>query len=502
MISNVISLPIILPLFFAILTIAFHSKSKKIIRTINLIGAISLLASSIWIIVLVYDYKILTLYVGSWLAPFGIALMADFLSSAMLLISSIIFFTTSIYSLNFIDEEREKLFYYPMLQILMMGVNGSFLTNDIFNLYVWYEVMLISSFVLISLGGTKEQFEGGIKYVTINLLASTFFLVSIAFIYGIYGSLNMTDIAFKVKSSDNDFLNYSISFLLLTSFGVKSALFPLFFWLPASYHVAPISISSIFAGLLTKVGVYSIIRVFTLIFNAKLDILFSTIILLSALTMLIGVFGAASQMDIRRILSFHIISQIGYMTIGLGILTQLSLAAAIFYVIHHIIVKTNLFYVAGIVDKLQNNFHLRKLGYIYKNHPMIGLLFLIPAFSLAGIPPLSGFWAKFLIIKSAFNANYYFYGSIALFVGILTLFSMIKIWNEAFWKKNSQALSEDYCLSLSYTQKFIILLPSIILAAITLLIGLFPEFFFKFADEASRQLLNQNFYFEKILGKL
>lgn len=500
--NNIIALPIIIPLFFSALMILLYKQSIKIIRIINFLGSIINLSVAIFLIIWTYKNEIIVLYVGSWKAPFGITLVCDLLSAAMVLITAVIFFCTTIYCFTFIDIDREKFFFYPLLQVLIMGVNGSFLTNDIFNLYVWFEVMLISSFVLIALGGTKEQLEGGIKYITINLLASTFFLISVAIIYGAYGSLNMTDLAYKIKETNNNHLNELISYLLLTAFGVKAAIFPLFFWLPASYHTAPIPISSIFAGLLTKVGVYSLLRVFALIFRYNLESIFNLIILLSALTMLIGVFGAASQMDIRRILSFHIISQIGYMTIGIGFFTSLSIAGSIFYIIHHILVKTNLFFMAGVINKLQNDFNLRKLGYIYKNNPLIGVLFLIPAMSLAGLPPLSGFWAKFIIIKSSFEINHYIYGSIALFVGILTLYSMIKIWNEAFWKKSAQALYENEFSNLSLFEKFIALLPSIILASLTIIIGLFPDIFYNYANKAAEQLLNQNFYFAHILGKI
>ncbi len=495
-----LALPIISPLFFGILMILFW-KNFRANRIINLIASIVSLTIAIILIAEVIDVRILTLHMGNWQAPFGITLVADLFSAVMVLISAVIGFTTAIYSLATMDEDREKFGFYPLLQILLMGINGAFLTGDIFNLYVWFEVMLISSFVLLSLGGKRDQLEGAIKYVTLNLLSSALFLAGVGILYGLAGTLNMADLARKLPLSNQPEMTTVVSMLFLVAFGIKSAVFPLYFWLPASYHTPPAAVSAIFAGLLTKVGVYALIRVFTLIFTTDSELTHTVILVIAGFTMVTGVLGAASQMDFRRILSFHIISQIGYMIMGLGLFSPLAIAGGIFYIIHHIIVKTNLFLVSGVVNKISGTYDLKKLGSLYKLYPLLGLLFLVPALSLAGIPPLSGFWAKFILIKAGLELGEFAIVAVSLFVGLLTLYSMTKIWNEAFWK---DAVDEQDIISIPGTlsQKILLFLPIVFLGLITITIGFYVEPFWNFANDAANQLLNPEFYIKAVLGNV
>ena len=498
----IIVLPIIIPLSFAIFMLFFW-KNVKVHKIMSVVGLIFSLTAAIILFLDVNNSGIISLQVGSWQAPFGISLVADLLASIMVLITAVIGFTVAIYSLSSMDEQREKFLYYPLLQILLMGINGAFLTGDIFNLYVWFEVMLISSFVLLALGGKRAQLEGAIKYVTLNLLSSAIFLAAVGILYGIAGTLNMADLARKIPLVEQKELVTVVSFLFMVAFGIKAAVFPLFFWLPASYHTPPIAVSAIFAGLLTKVGVYALIRVFTLIFVQDTNLTHTVLLVIAGFTMLSGVLGAASQNDFRKILSFHIISQIGYMIMGLALFSPLAIAGAIFYIIHHIIVKTNLFLVCGVVDKMKGSFELKKIGGLYKYYPLLGLLFLIPALSLAGIPPLSGFWAKFVIIKAGLEINQIFIVIVALFVGLLTLFSMTKIWNEAFWKddpRGSENIIVDSFSSTGITRKILMFAPIVVLALITIIIGFNAEPFFNIANNAAAQLLNPNEYVSKVLG--
>ncbi len=496
----IIVLPIILPLAFAIIML-FAWKIPKYHKYINLTGSILLLIVAVILLNDILTDKISTYQMGNWTAPFGISLVADYLSTVMVLISAIIFVATSVYSIATIDSDRVKFGYFPLLQTLMMGINGSFLTGDVFNLYVWFEVMLISSFVLLALGGKKEQLEGAIKYVTLNLLSSALFLAAVGILYGLTGTLNMADLAVKITAVDKRIVNV-VSMLFLVAFGIKAAIFPLFFWLPASYHTPHSAVSAIFAGLLTKVGVYALMRVFTLIFIQDVNFTHYIILILSGFTMLVGVLGAAAQYDFRRILSFHIISQIGYMIMGLGLFSPLAIAGGVFYLIHHIIVKTNLFFVSGVIKNIRGTYDLKKLGGIYKLYPIFGLLFLIPALSLAGIPPLSGFWAKFTVIKAGLELNEYTIVIVSLIVGLLTLYSMTKIWNEVFWKDETDEIKEKKRFSeLEISKRIFMLSPIIVLAIITVIIGLYAEPFFEFATETSKQLLNKNIYINAVLKR-
>ena len=313
----------------------------------------------------------------------------------------------AVYSLGSIDEAREAHGYHPLFHVLLMGVSMAFLTGDLFNLYVAFEVMLMASFVLLSLGGERAQLEGAVKYVTLNLLSSAVFLAAVGVLYGVAGTLNLADLALAVQRGTAPGLVTTLACLFLVAFGIKAAVFPLFFWLPASYHTPPVAVSALFAGLLTKVGVYALVRAFTLVFTGDTALTHGLILAVAVLTMVTGVLGAAAQFEFRRVLSFHIVSQIGYMVLGLGLFTPLALAGTVFYLIHHIVVKTNLFLVAGIVKRLGGTLDLGSLGGLYRRRPALALLFLVPAFSLAGIPPLSGFWGKLVLVKAGLDSGHY-----------------------------------------------------------------------------------------------
>jgi multicomponent Na+:H+ antiporter subunit D len=391
------------------------------------------------------------------------------------------------------DEARLNFGFYPLLNMLLMGVNGAFMTGDLFNLYVWFEVMLMSSFVLMALGGERQQIEGSVKYLTLNFLASVLFLSATGIIYGKTGTLNMADLAYRLGSdAPNEFMSTS-AVLLLIAFGIKAAVFPLYFWLPASYHTPAVTVSAVFAGLLTKVGVYALIRTFTLIFSMDLFFIQPLLYFIAGLTMLSGVFGAASQYNFRRILSFHIISQIGYMILGLAIYTPLALAGTVFYIFHHIIVKTNLFLISGIVRRLLGSEQLKELGGLYTRHPFLAILFLIPALSLGGIPPLSGFFAKFIVIKAALISEQYVLVIAALLTGLLTLFSMTKIWSEVFWKKERIPVPSRSAISFTF------FMPVIVMALATIGIGLFAGILFQMCEIAAAQLMDSSSYIQAVL---
>lgn len=450
-------------------------------------GAIALLGATL-------DGTILSTQFGSWKAPFGISFVADNLTSAMVLITAIMAVVVSVYQLTD-PEETGRPMFHPLYHGLLLGVTGAFMTGDVFNMYVWFEIMLISSFGLLVLGGTKEQLDAGVKYVMLNLVMTTIFLVAVAFLYGATGTLNMADLASRVPDIDNTGLVTTLSLLFLLAFASKAALFPLFFWLPASYHTASTPVLAIFAALLTKVGVYAIVRCFTLIFPVTEGL--STIIgIIAALTMITGVLGAASHFDIRKILSFHIISQIGYMLVGVAIATPLALAGAVLYIVHHIVVKANLFLIGGVIKRKTGSYQLKNIGGLHRSAPLLAILFCIPALSLAGLPPLSGFWAKYLVIKPSLDAGSWYLAVTALVVGVLTLYSMLKIWNEAFWKASPTTAHTTTRTRGSFVAQYAAIA---VLSAITLCIGLNPEPFVAFSVEAASQLTDSRRYINAVL---
>ncbi len=492
-------LPLIIPLLTAILALLAR-QSLRAQRWLSVLGAAALLATGLALLSFVSRSGIQVTQVGNWPAPYGITLVADLFSAIMVVLAGLMGLAVAVYSLANIDAQREHFGYYPLLHILLMGVCGAFLTGDIFNLYVWFEVMLLSSFVLVALGGERAQLEGAVKYVTLNLISSALFLAAIGILYGVVGTLNMADLAVQVRSFAHPGLLTALSMLFLVAFGIKAAMFPLFFWLPASYHTPPVAVSAIFAGLLTKVGVYALIRVFTLIFVRDTGFTHTVILVLAGLTMVTGVLGAVAQNSFRRILSFHIVSQIGYMIMGLGLFTPLALAGSIFYVMHHIIVKTNLFLISGVTQRMYGTDQLKKLGGVYAAYPGLAVLFLIPALSLAGIPPLSGFWAKLVLIQAALSVQEYVIVGVALAVSLLTLFSMTKIWGEVFWKPAPEA-PETADPAPRTPGPLALLLPIVMLALITAVIGLTVEPFFALATRAAEQLLNPDLYIQTVLGE-
>jgi multicomponent Na+:H+ antiporter subunit D len=509
--NTLLILPIVFPFVLGMITLLTwrYAKTQELL---NLAGSYVYLIIGVLLVREVLNGGILHFQAGGWAAPFGITIVADTFSAIMVLITCVMSFATAIYSISSMKSgsrvrcdmvrKRRQFAYYPLLNIMYMGISGAFLTGDLFNMYVWFEVMLISSFILLSLDGTKEQLEGTFKYVTINLISSAFFLIGVGFVYGLTGTLNMADIAVKMQQVENQSLVTLVAMFFLICFGIKAAVFPMFFWLPASYHTPPISIAAIFAGMLTKVGVYSLIRVFTLIFTNDIGFTHTILMWIAGFTMLVGVLGAATHYDMRRILSFHIISQIGYMILGLAIYTPLAIAGGVFYIMHHIIVKGNLFLVAGVIHRLRGTYDVRRTGALVNVYPLLAVLFLIPALSLAGIPPLSGFWAKFFVVKAGLEAKEYLFIVVALVVGLLTLYSMMKIWNEAFWKKEpDDHPNYDHCQQgLFSRQNIFMILPIIMLALITLTIGFFPEPFFQIAERTATELMNPAMYIQTVLG--
>jgi multicomponent Na+:H+ antiporter subunit D len=490
-------LPILIPFFTAIILIMLWQQ-RSLQHWLGVLGAAALLVAGVALLANVWLNGIQAVQIGDWPAPFGITLVADLLSALMVVLAGLMGLSVVVYSLTNIDPQREAFGYYPLYHILLMGICGAFLTGDLFNLFVWFEVMLIASFVLLTLGGERAQLEGGLKYVTLNLISSAIFLAAVGLVYGLAGTLNMADLAVQFSRSPYPGLVSTLAVLFMIAFGIKAAMFPLFFWLPSSYHTPPAAVSAIFAGLLTKVGVYTLIRVFTLLFIEDIGYTHTILLVASGLTMLTGVLGAAAQNEFRRILSFHIVSQIGYMIMGLALFTPLALAGSVFYIAHHIIVKTNLFLVSGVVYRLRGTYQLKQLGGLYRFYPGLSLLFLIPAFSLAGIPPLSGFWAKFTLVRAGLEIEQYAIVVVALVVSLLTLFSMTKIWSEAFWKPLPQTDTMPDGPHPPLIRWPNLIIPIAVLAAITVLIGLFSEPLFVLATEAAEQLLDPTEYIRAV----
>jgi multicomponent Na+:H+ antiporter subunit D len=485
-------LPILVPLGTAGI-LMLRPRRPVVQRWIALGGSLLLLGSTVWVFLLVNAAGVQVLQVGRWPAPFGITLVADLLAALLVVAVGIVGVAISAVAFAGVDPRREAYGYHPLIQILLMGVAGAFLTGDLFNLYVWFEVMLVASFVLMALHRTSQQVEAAFKYVAINLIASSIFLTALGLLYGAAGTLNLADLARVWPTIRTPGVDAVLAVLFLIAFSIKAGLFPLFFWLPASYHTPPAAIGAVFAGLLTKVGVYALMRVFTLLFQGAPPALFTLLLAMSAATMGIGLVAAMNERDFRRILSFNLVGHIGYTTASLSLLTPAALAGAIFYVLHHIVVITNLFLVSGVLLRLRRTTDMARLGGIYRDQPVFAALAMVPMFSLAGVPPLSGFLGKLAILEGTFEAGAYWVGALVLIVGLLTLLSMARTWSEGFWRPSSEARDQS-----TAGMPFLFAIAALSLVTLAMTIGAEP--LYELTSRGAHQLLQRDEYMRAVLG--
>ena len=505
--NAVVLLPVLVPLFAAALGLVAW-RSGRAQRFIAVAGSAGLLAVGIALLVAVERDGIQTLQVGGWEAPFGITMVADLFSAILIVLAGVLAVAIVLYSTATIDSGREHFAYYSLTMVLLAGVCGTFLTGDLFNLYVWFEVLLIASFVLLALGGERAQLEGALKYVALNLVASATLLVTIGVVYGMTGTVNMADLSLRLAEVEPDGLVAAVAAMLLVAFGIKAALVPLFFWLPASYHTPPVAVSAIFSGLLTKVGIYALVRVFTLLFAEQAPDFQPLLLVVAALTMVVGVFGAVAQHEMRRLLSFHIISQIGYLVMGLALFTVSAMAGLIYFLVHVSLAKSTLFLVSGAVKQLTGSFELSKTGGLWVLKPGLAVLFGIAAMALAGIPPFSGFLAKLALIEAGLEVDQVLIVLIALGVSLLTLFSMLKIWNAAFWKPlptdlepfadGAAAVTPERVASTRLAVAMVA--PIVLLVACTIGLTVAAGPAFDLVDQAALQLMEPAGYIEAVLG--
>jgi multicomponent Na+:H+ antiporter subunit D len=400
-----------------------------------------------------------------------------------------------------VTDQQQRYFFFPFFHVLLLGVNWSFITGDLFNLFVAYEVMLIGSYGSMMVGGTRQQVRQTMMYVAINLVGGALFVVGIALVYALVGTLNMADLAQRTAAltGPRAAMMTAASMVLLLVFALKAATFPVFFWLPDSYPVVPPGVNGFFAGLLTKVGVYSLLRMFVMVFRQEGHTLaIDVLLVLSGFTMLLGVLGALCQWEMRRILSWHIISQVGYMVMGIGLtadarIAPAAVAATIFYVVHHIIVKSSLFLVAGVAEQVTGTTKLQDMGGVLRLTPVVAGLFLVAALSLAGMPPFSGFLAKFVVLRAGLDGHRFGIVLAAVVTSFLTLLSMMKIWTYVFWGRPRHTVAVGAWHGPAGA--------TAVLVVATVVLGLAAQPFLRLADDAAAELVVPNAYISAVLGE-
>ena len=503
--NNLVVYPI-LTQFLTSIVLMFLWRNIKIQKYISVISSIFSLFISGYLFWHVYTQGFVSLNAGMWKAPFGITFVADTLSATLTLLTSFCGLAVSAYATATISNARIRFGFLPVFHFLLTGLYGAFLTGDAFNMYVWFEIIIITSFVLLSLGGEKAQLEGAVKYFTLNIISSTFFLTALGVLYGITGTLNMADLNAKMAAVPNEGLVQLTGLLFLIGFGMKAAIFPFFYWLPASYHTPPAAVSAIFGGLLTKVGVYALIRFFTLVFPLN-EFIDGLLLVLAILTMVTGGMGALVQNNIVKVFAYLIICHIGFMILGLALHNFQGLSGAVSYLIHDIIVKTNLFLIVGLIYKITGTHSLRDLGGMYKNYPKLSLLMFIPFLAVIGVPPFSGFWPKINLIKGSFlwqGWESWVFITAILFASFVTLYVIAKVWVNAFWKdaSNLPKLKDfKYFDTLTPEKKLEIVLPIIFLVCVTLYISFGAEQIQIVSQRIAHELLSNERYINTVFER-
>lgn len=490
--NNLIILPILIPLITGVVLI-FFTKNIMAQRWISAISGIITIIAAFMLANHVYNNGIQTMDLSNWEAPYGITLVSDMLSSLLVLTTSIIALGAVLYSFKSIGEARERFFYYPVVNFLIVGVNGAFTTGDIFNLFVFFEVMLMSSYVLLVLGGTKIQLRESIKYILVNVISSALFVIAVAYLYSVVGTLNMAHISVRLSEVGNAGIITVIAVLFLIVFGLKGAIFPLYFWLPGSYYAPPAPVMALFGALLTKVGVYSITRTYTLFFYHDAGYTHQLLQILAVMTIIAGVIGALAYTDIKKIIIYNIIVAVGVILFGVAVLTPESLTGSVFYLIHDMNIKAALFLLVGIIVAITGTSDLTKISGLINRYPALGWTFFIATAALAGIPPLSGFAGKLMIVRSGFETENYIGAFVVLMSSLLVLFSVMRIFIRGFWGTPRAYKNED-----DAPVKWLLSVPAV-LTAFAVLYGFGTEAIYPVISTAAETLANPEIYIKAVL---
>ncbi|AWB96418.1 Na+/H+ antiporter subunit D [Agromyces badenianii] len=514
MTAVLVPLVVLLPLLGAAsaLILGRHRRAQMAV-SLGVLAAVTVIAAVLLVAVDATGPAVV--YIGGWDAPWGITLVVDRLSAIMLVISAIMLLVVLVYSVGqgIADQHRETpvSIFHPSYLILSAGVFNAFIAGDLFNLYVGFEILLSASYVLLTLGGTGERIRAGVTYIIVSLVSSLFFLSAIALIYGATGTVNIAQLSVRLAELPGT-VQLMLHLLLLIAFGIKAAVFPLSFWLPDSYPTAPAPVTAVFAGLLTKVGVYAIIRTETVIFTeSDVSVL---LMVIGGLTMLIGILGALTQADIKRLLSFTLVSHIGYMIFGIAVGSQLGYAATIYYVVHHITVQTTLFLTTGLIERFGGATSINRLAGLLKASPLLGVLFFIPALNLGGIPPFSGFLGKtglFLAGAEGATGADAWLSWVVIGVGaitsLITLYALTRFWNMAFWRGRSELegyesvllgsvleAPEGATVTATRTTPVLMVVATSALVMLTICLTVFAGPIFDLAGRASADLLDPGAY--------
>ncbi|MFT4234651.1 MAG: Na+/H+ antiporter subunit D [Microbacterium sp.] len=444
--SALVPLLVAVPLIGAALTLLL-GRRRRLQVSVSIVALATTLVLSAILLHAVDTTGDIAVEVGGWPVPFGIVLYVDRLSALLVVVSSIVLLAVLLFSVGQGaadgDDETPVSIFHPSYLILAAGIFDAFIAGDLFNLYVGFEMLLVASYVLITLGGTPGRIRSGTVYIVVSLVSSAVFLSAIALIYGAVGTVNMAQIGERMAELP-DGVQLILHLMLVLGFSIKAAVFPLSFWLPDSYPTAPAPVTAVFAGLLTKVGVYALIRTETQLFSDS-DI--SSLLLIVALaTMLVGILGAVAQAELKRILSFTLVSHVGYLVFGLAIGTAEGYGATAYYMVHHIVVQTTLFLAVGLIERHAGSTSILRVKGLFAAAPLLALLYFIPALNLGGLPPFSGFIGKFALFHAAAGVGSplrYALIAAGVVTSLLTLYALMRAWNLAFWRESEDSAETE-----------------------------------------------------------
>ncbi|AGB49849.1 formate hydrogenlyase subunit 3/multisubunit Na+/H+ antiporter, MnhD subunit [Methanomethylovorans hollandica DSM 15978] len=498
---------IAIPILTAALTMMLRSRSK-LQAGLSVLASFSLVIISLLLLIEVWRSGIQVYEVGEW-GKYGIMLVADLLSAGMVVMSAGVSFLSLIYSLDYI-EKRSLPTYYPLFNLLIAGLHGSFLTGDIFNLFVFFEVLLLSSCGLVMAlekgGVTKssDKLEATFKYLILNMLGSFLMLIAVSALYATTGTLNMADISVKLSAmqaaGNLPWHVFAIGLLFIVVFGNKAAIFPLHYWLPDVHPTAPSPISAMLSGVLIKVGVYGMLRVFFYIFTDLLGMFQPIIIVLALFTIGIGAASAVAQTDVKRLLAYSSVSQIGYVFLGIGFGSAGAIAASLVYLVNHAIAKSLLFLTSGGIIHHAGTRDMSKMGGMANSSPFMAAAFLIGSMSIAGLPPMGGFISKFSLFDAGLIGQHYTEIAIALLFAVFSLFYMFRAWLLMFWgEKRDVKIHGEYS---QHGSSPLIYLPIAILALTVLVLGLYAEPLFSLAQATAVQILDPQPYIDAVMTRV
>ena len=495
--NALLSLPIVLPLIGAAVSI-LGGRSRRVQRTAGLAVLTVNVGLAVALLVDVDRNGPRATQGGGWPAPLGITLVADRLAALLLVVATSMLLAVLVYAIGQPGAERNHVGFTSVYLVLAAGVSAAFLTGDLFNLFVAIEMMLTASYVLITLGGRLDQVRAGMTYVVISLLASTLFMAVLAYVYAATGTVNLADLSVRIPELPAG-TRAALAVAMLVVFGIKAALVPLHFWLPDAYPTAPSPVTAVFAGLLTKVGIYAIVRTQTLLFGPG-GVPTGLLLGAAALTMVVGMVGAVAEHDVRRILSFSIVGQVGYMVVGIALFDLAGLTAVVLSLVHHIVVKTALFLTGGLIEHHGGATRLERLGGMARTAPVIGVLFLVPALALCGVPPLSGFAAKFSLFAATVARGEWWVLAVMVLVGVLTLVAMMKIWVQVFWAPPSERPVRQPERAVWNAAPPLMVAPTVVLVVAVVAIGVFAGPLAGLAERAAGELLDPAAYRAVVAG--